>query len=130
MTQLMIEPKKVLNLGKDKKPQLIQSSDGSSLYQVEWSVPADLPYFEGHFPGHPILPAVGILDVSIEFLRQVLHKDELYIRAVPHTKVMELMTPGMKFQIEAKNSGDSWQFQWKSLTSSEPKPAAELTIQL
>ncbi|MBA2405350.1 MAG: beta-hydroxyacyl-ACP dehydratase [Bdellovibrionales bacterium] len=39
---------------------------------TSWKVPKDLPYFEGHFPDNPILPAVAILDMIQQYL---IHQD-------------------------------------------------------
>jgi 3-hydroxymyristoyl/3-hydroxydecanoyl-(acyl carrier protein) dehydratase len=39
-------------------------SEGSAI----WKVPKDLPYFEGHFPENPIMPAVALLDMIQQYL--------------------------------------------------------------
>lgn len=33
-------------------------------------IPADHPCFEGHFPGHPIFPAVAQIDLLLEVLQE------------------------------------------------------------
>ncbi len=38
--------------------------------RVTWTLPRSLPYFDGHFPGNPIFPAVGIVDASLHALAQ------------------------------------------------------------
>jgi len=69
-------------------------------------VPADCPYFRGHFPSRPVLPAIGQLALVVElveragsgpawisgaralrFLRPILPGDELTVR-------MDLSTEG------------------------------------
>jgi acyl-coenzyme A synthetase/AMP-(fatty) acid ligase/3-hydroxymyristoyl/3-hydroxydecanoyl-(acyl carrier protein) dehydratase len=37
----------------------VKSADGP--WDVTWTVPADHPAFDGHFPGHPVLPGVALL---------------------------------------------------------------------
>lgn len=32
----------------------------------EWDVPADLPAFQGHYPGHPVLPGVLVCEFSFQ----------------------------------------------------------------
>ncbi len=43
--------------------------------RFEWSVPVQHPAFAGHFPGHPILPGVVVLD-RVVMLAQTLAGEE------------------------------------------------------
>jgi 3-hydroxymyristoyl/3-hydroxydecanoyl-(acyl carrier protein) dehydratase len=37
-------------------------------------IPPDHPCFEGHFPGHPIFPAVAQLDLVFDHLQRILNR--------------------------------------------------------
>jgi 3-hydroxyacyl-[acyl-carrier-protein] dehydratase len=52
--------------------QLSLSDDRSTL-SAQWAVAADTPMFAGHFPGLPIMPAVGQIALLQALIRQ--HSD-------------------------------------------------------
>ncbi len=54
---------------------IVYHDDLSANFSLSWRVPESLPYFEGHFPSNPIMPAVAIIDASVSFLEQVLSKN-------------------------------------------------------
>lgn len=79
-----------------------------------WTIPADLPYFEGHFPGNPIFPAVGIVDATLYFLRTELKVPKIYVSHFPVAKFLSPIQPGQTVRIELKNlSGKEWTADWK-----------------
>jgi len=54
-------------LGKGK---IIEKTENS--VSIEFSIPGTSPYFDGHFPGFPILPAVAQTELVIRFAAQHL----------------------------------------------------------
>jgi 3-hydroxymyristoyl/3-hydroxydecanoyl-(acyl carrier protein) dehydratase len=82
--------------------------------ETEWLVPADCSYLDGHFPGQPVLPAVGIVDGSLELLRLsgTLHNAEkLHIKKA---KFSGMIQPGMRVKICLQYQESSFSVEWKS----------------
>jgi hypothetical protein len=49
-----------------------QNMEGATEHRVSVHVPADYPYFDGHFPGYPILPgAAQLSELVLPFVRRV-----------------------------------------------------------
>lgn len=79
-----------------------------------WKVPADLPYFDGHFPGNPIFPAVGIVDASVYILKKILNQPKLYVPHYPVAKFMSPISPESTVRIELKQLNEKeWLAEWK-----------------
>ena len=78
----------------------------------QWIVPADLPYFEGHFINQPILPAVAIIDANLELLK-VMNSQELILKQIIFSKFLAPVTPKMIITIKIQKKSDgSWFFEW------------------
>jgi 3-hydroxyacyl-[acyl-carrier-protein] dehydratase len=91
-------------------------------FRCEWEIPADLPYFAGHFPGNPVFPAVGIVDASLCLVTALNaslgHGGGNDLSAVSSAKFMRPMTPGLRVQVEAtavEATGDesTWDVRWR-----------------
>ena len=79
-------------------PPLAAESCTAEGYTCAFQVPADLPFFEGHFPGHPILPGVvalgWLLTGAERFLGQPLGPVELL-----NVKFQAVVLPGTHVEL-------------------------------
>ena len=53
---------------KYNKVKLIEKAENS--LALEFSIPETSPYFDGHFPGFPVLPAVAQVDLVVRFAEE------------------------------------------------------------
>ena len=84
-----------------------------------WKVPANLPYFQGHFPGNPIFPAVGIVDATIFLLRQMV-KRPLHVTHFPVAKFLSPIQPEQTVRIELSILTDKeWLAEWKNESTAQ-----------
>lgn len=88
----------------------VVSLEGEAI-TVESHVPESSPVFEGHFPGHPILPGV----LMVETMAQaggwlLLGLNGLtrmpFLSAVKEAKFRGFVTPGTKLTVTARRSHD------------------------
>ncbi len=95
-----------------------------------WQIPNSLPYFEGHFPNNPILPAVAIVELSCQFIEHV-SKIKVELNSISNAKFLDILVPGDLVEISAaiKTSVENeYYICWKKLSTS--KIAAEVYLKI
>ncbi len=104
----MINPEKYFAI----KEEILTTPD-KNIYSC--NIAADLPYFDGHFPGFPILPAVALIDLAREILKKILHNENLQIAKLKTAKFRKNIVPGDTLFIEVKYIDDAnWELYFKS----------------
>lgn len=74
------------------------------------TVPADLLYFQGHFPGAPILPAIAQL-LTLVLDRVHFHWPDLgQPRRVARLKFMRAIDPGDEIEVHLERAGAEVRF--------------------
>lgn len=62
-----------------------------------WQVPPDHPAFAGHFPGHPVLPGVVLLDLALQAARACMPDAGAW--AIPQAKFLQPVGPGQTLRL-------------------------------
>jgi 3-hydroxyacyl-[acyl-carrier-protein] dehydratase len=78
--------------------EIVESSAGENGRTVRVRIPTDCPYFEGHFPGQPILPAIGQLELITTVLEK-LGEPLRTIAAVDALRMSRPVGPGETLQL-------------------------------
>jgi 3-hydroxyacyl-[acyl-carrier-protein] dehydratase len=97
------------------------------------------PFFEGHFPGHPVMPGVLIVEAMAQVGGLLIGlttgdrgKDNIcYFTAIENAKFRKPVTPGdqLRFEIEVVSCRRGiWEFSAKAFV--DGKLAAEATIKV
>lgn len=63
-----------------------------------FTVPADCPFFEGHFPGHPILPGVVALGWIMAAAERFLGRDLAGVEVL-NVKFQVVILPGAELEL-------------------------------
>ena len=70
--------------------KVIERSENS--VTLEFSIPGTSPYYEGHFPGFPILPAVAQMEMVLRFAAEHLGT-EIDVSEIRRVKFTNLVLP-------------------------------------
>lgn len=83
------------------------------------NVTTNEPFFNGHFPGHPVMPGVLILEALAQASAILAYKTEkmdparkvTYLMAIDHAKFRRPVVPGDRLTLEVevlKHKGNIW----------------------
>lgn len=80
-------------------------------------IPADSPWFSGHFPEEPILPGIALVHLVKETITQEAQKqgEELQYHALRRVRFTQPVRPGEKLTVSVINEdmGDNVVFHFK-----------------
>ncbi len=103
----------------DELPTLIAKRTSSKHSELDFIIPPEHVCFEGHFPGHPILP--GVVQVGWA----VIYSEELYgyasgLDRLERVKFMHPILPGMRLTLHLKvdNERRKIQYEYRDSTNS------------
>jgi 3-hydroxymyristoyl/3-hydroxydecanoyl-(acyl carrier protein) dehydratase len=77
---------------------------------VPFTVPADLAYFEGHFPGAPIVPGVAQIVALAEARARVQWPDLGPSRGLRRVKFKKGLYPGDALELRLRREGETVRF--------------------
>jgi 3-hydroxymyristoyl/3-hydroxydecanoyl-(acyl carrier protein) dehydratase len=87
----------------------------------------NLEYFNGHFPNNPILPAVGIIDISLEAIRRLRNVSAVRLLEIPSTRFLNPVKPNDRLRLElSEKEPGSWSVEWH--LEPQQKIAAKLSL--
>ena len=101
---------------KPLQPQIVsQSREGGDKARFKLKLPADLLYFEGHFPSSPILPGVVQIDWAIGFAR-TLFPIQGEFKGLEALKFQQVLQPGdePELELEFKPAKNAFSFRYLS----------------
>lgn len=91
-------------------------------------VPAASRWFEGHFPGDPILPGIAQLALVIEVLKRALGPKTAAVR-FSRVRFKQLIRPGDRLALDIRpKPEDARRFAFRITCGTEPALAGSVTV--
>jgi len=77
---------------------------------MQFSIPADHPSLQGHFPGRPIVPGVVVLERVLEAIEAAHGPLQAPLR-LPQVKFAQPLLPGEQADIVLAGDAPRWRFR-------------------
>ena len=86
--------------------QILNQNDRAALEKIaQVSFPEDSPWFDGHFPGRPVLPGIAQLALVSEILRRGLGQD-LRIASISRVRFKQVVRPDEILEVVVRPGRD------------------------
>jgi len=118
--------------------RVLECDPGKRIIAIK-NVTMNEPFFEGHFPGHPVMPGVLIVEAMAQVAGVLIglttgangRDDICYFAGIENAKFRKPVTPGdqLRFEIDVVSCRRGiWEFSAKAFV--DGKLAAEATIKV
>jgi 3-hydroxyacyl-[acyl-carrier-protein] dehydratase len=141
----MIEIKEIIHILPHAYPfllvdRIIEMEPGKRIVGIK-NVTYNEPFFPGHFPGHPIMPGVLIVEAMAQTagilvfnsLPQEQHEPQIYFLGIDNVRFRKPVIPGDQLHLEleiTKHRQSIWGFKGKALVDGKLVAEAELLAML
>lgn len=103
------------------------------------NVSVNEPFFQGHFPGHPIVPGVLLVEAMAQAAGVLVYQSDpermrtrlFYLVALDNVKFRRPVVPGDQVRLETevlRRRSPLWRFQGKALVGEALAAEAEITV--
>lgn len=84
----------------------------------ELNLPKNLTYFQGHFPGFPVLPAVAFVDISAFLIFTVTQKKPESLKKIKYLKMKKPLASMVKIQVQLIHRNENHiEVNWQDFAS-------------
>jgi len=80
-------------------PEVLADNIDENQIALQLLIPKDLDYFNGHFPGAPILAGVVQLHWAVEYAKKYFSLTELEVQNIEVLKFQVVIIPGQKLNL-------------------------------
>jgi 3-hydroxyacyl-[acyl-carrier-protein] dehydratase len=119
--------------------RIIDIDDDNSAIGIK-NVTANEPHFQGHFPGHPVMPGVLIIEAMAQTAGAICIRSTgedkpslVYFMTVDGAKFRRPVVPGDRLEIHVrklKKRGNIWRFACEALVDGAKVAEAEISAMM
>ncbi|MCR6701827.1 MAG: hypothetical protein NVV68_12020 [Dokdonella sp.] len=117
----------LLALFDPRRPHARLLGHDASTARLRLTIDADLPWFDGHFPGAPIVPGVTQIDWAIGFARELFALPPAF-RGLEALKFQQVIVPGGEVELDLAYSAERGQLTFRLSSAAGPHAGGRIAF--